>query len=172
MILNRRVKKKKFVFILFVYLNMDTRPEKRKAEDEEPTEASKRIQLEKTDDANSVKQENIDAVKVEEENGDAKESSEQKEDPSAEETPQEEPKVEVKTEEKADTKAEEKPVVKPEPPLETVVPFDRLIVLHLEATCDENPTNPAAVQVTKVCLFVFVLLFLLLIIDASLFFIY
>jgi inhibitor of KinA sporulation pathway (predicted exonuclease) len=35
------------------------------------------------------------------------------------------------------------------PPLVTNVPFDRLIVLHLEATCDENPTNPAAVQVTK-----------------------
>lgn len=34
-------------------------------------------------------------------------------------------------------------------PVETVIPFDRLIVLHLEATCDENPTNPAAVQVTK-----------------------
>jgi hypothetical protein len=33
--------------------------------------------------------------------------------------------------------------------VETIVPFDRLIVLHLEATCDENPTNPAAVQVTK-----------------------
>lgn len=150
---------------------MDTRPEKRKAEDEEPTEASKRIQLEKTDDAIPVKQENVDAVKMEEENGDAKESSEQKEEPSTEETPQEEPKVEVKTEEKADTKAEEKPVVKPEPPLETVVPFDRLIVLHLEATCDENPTNPAAVQVTKVCLFVFVfvLLLLLFIIDAFFF---
>lgn len=33
--------------------------------------------------------------------------------------------------------------------IETIVPFDRLVVLHLEATCDENPTNPAAVQVTK-----------------------
>ncbi|KAI8993661.1 hypothetical protein BDB01DRAFT_337455 [Pilobolus umbonatus] len=39
--------------------------------------------------------------------------------------------------------------IKEEPVLETIVPFDRLIVLHLEATCDENPTNPAAVQVTK-----------------------
>jgi hypothetical protein len=46
----------------------------------------------------------------------------------------------------------EEPEVKEEEeaaPLETVVPFDRLIILHLEATCDENPTNPAAVQVTK-----------------------
>ncbi|KAI8991753.1 hypothetical protein BDF20DRAFT_846228 [Mycotypha africana] len=34
-------------------------------------------------------------------------------------------------------------------PFTSVVPFDRLIILHLEATCDENPTNPAAVQVTK-----------------------
>lgn len=34
-------------------------------------------------------------------------------------------------------------------PVETIIPFDRLVVLHLEATCDENPTNPAAVQVTK-----------------------
>ncbi|KAI9262320.1 hypothetical protein BDA99DRAFT_547171 [Phascolomyces articulosus] len=32
----------------------------------------------------------------------------------------------------------------------SVVPFDRLIVLHVEATCDENLTNPAAIQVTKV----------------------
>lgn len=35
------------------------------------------------------------------------------------------------------------------PPADTIIPFDRLIVLHVEATCDENPTNPAAVQVTK-----------------------
>ncbi|KAI9498440.1 hypothetical protein BDB00DRAFT_800301 [Zychaea mexicana] len=31
----------------------------------------------------------------------------------------------------------------------SVVPFDRLIVFHVEATCDENLTNPAAIQVTK-----------------------
>ncbi|KAI7849621.1 hypothetical protein BDC45DRAFT_520023 [Circinella umbellata] len=31
----------------------------------------------------------------------------------------------------------------------SVVPFDRLIILHVEATCDENLTNPAAIQVTK-----------------------
>ncbi|KAI9312821.1 ribonuclease H-like domain-containing protein [Dichotomocladium elegans] len=31
----------------------------------------------------------------------------------------------------------------------SIIPFDRLIVLHLEATCDENLTNPAAIQVTK-----------------------
>ncbi|KAI7885726.1 hypothetical protein K492DRAFT_141290, partial [Lichtheimia hyalospora FSU 10163] len=31
----------------------------------------------------------------------------------------------------------------------SIIPFDRLIVLNVEATCDENPTNPAAVQVTK-----------------------
>ncbi|KAI8145632.1 ribonuclease H-like domain-containing protein [Fennellomyces sp. T-0311] len=31
----------------------------------------------------------------------------------------------------------------------SVVPFDCLIVLHVEATCDENLTNPAAIQVTK-----------------------
>ncbi|KAI9024350.1 hypothetical protein CLU79DRAFT_700432 [Phycomyces nitens] len=32
---------------------------------------------------------------------------------------------------------------------ETNVPFKRLIILNVEATCDENPTNPAAIQVTK-----------------------
>lgn len=32
------------------------------------------------------------------------------------------------------------------------IPYDRLIVLDFEATCDENQTNPAAVQVTKVSL--------------------
>lgn len=37
--------------------------------------------------------------------------------------------------------------------VETLVPFKRLVVLHVEVTCDENPTNPAAVQVTKVLLF-------------------
>ncbi|RUS26627.1 hypothetical protein BC938DRAFT_470507, partial [Jimgerdemannia flammicorona] len=31
-----------------------------------------------------------------------------------------------------------------------LIPYDRLIVLDFEATCDENQTNPAAVQVTKV----------------------
>ncbi|ORX60528.1 hypothetical protein DM01DRAFT_265442 [Hesseltinella vesiculosa] len=31
----------------------------------------------------------------------------------------------------------------------TMVPFQRLVVLHVEVTCDENPTNPAAVQVKK-----------------------
>ena len=38
---------------------------------------------------------------------------------------------------------------KQEPATSTNIPFDRLIFFHLEATCDENPTNPAAVQVTK-----------------------
>ncbi|KAL0086169.1 hypothetical protein F4703DRAFT_1736736 [Phycomyces blakesleeanus] len=32
---------------------------------------------------------------------------------------------------------------------ETSVPFKRLVILNVEATCDENQTNPAAVQVTK-----------------------
>lgn len=40
-------------------------------------------------------------------------------------------------------------VTKTESTISTNIPFDRLILLHLEATCDENPTNPAAVQVTK-----------------------
>lgn len=71
-------------------------------------------------------------------------------------TKNEEPKIKIETSEEEqpqqDTKAE--PVGTAEtaaasPPLVTNVPFDRLIVLHLEATCDENPTNPAAVQVTK-----------------------
>jgi len=32
----------------------------------------------------------------------------------------------------------------------TNIPYDRLIVLEFEATCDDNPNNPASVQVTKV----------------------
>lgn len=32
----------------------------------------------------------------------------------------------------------------------TNIPYDRLIVLEFEATCDDNPSNPASVQVTKV----------------------
>lgn len=31
----------------------------------------------------------------------------------------------------------------------TNIPYDRLIVLEFEATCDDNPSNPASVQVTK-----------------------
>ena len=50
------------------------------------------------------------------------------------------------TTEQSTTKTE---AAAPTAPLNTLVPFDRLILLHLEATCDENPTNPAAVQVTK-----------------------
>lgn len=53
--------------------------------------------------------------------------------------------IEPKTEPSVDVKTEAAPAA----PLDTLVPFDRLILLHLEATCDENPTNPAAVQVTK-----------------------
>lgn len=34
-------------------------------------------------------------------------------------------------------------------PRKAVVPFDRFIILNVEATCDFNPTNRAAVQVTK-----------------------
>ncbi|KAI9478069.1 MAG: ribonuclease H-like domain-containing protein [Benjaminiella poitrasii] len=70
--------------------------------------------------------------------------------PDSELKPEEE---QTKTEHDVDAKPEVKPEVKSEnkteTPLTTVVPFDRLIILHLEATCDENPTNPAAVQVTK-----------------------
>jgi hypothetical protein len=35
----------------------------------------------------------------------------------------------------------------------TNIPYDRLIVLEFEATCDDNPNNPASVQVTKVNFF-------------------
>ncbi|KAG0184457.1 hypothetical protein DFQ28_011093 [Apophysomyces sp. BC1034] len=54
----------------------------------------------------------------------------------------------VKVEEEAVQGTEPEPAVKPAP-LETNVPFKRLIILNVEATCDENPTNPASVQVTK-----------------------
>ncbi|KAG0738565.1 hypothetical protein G6F57_003357 [Rhizopus arrhizus] len=56
----------------------------------------------------------------------------------------------IEKEDKAEPK-EESSVIKQNspPPVDTLIPFDRLIVLHVEATCDENTTNPAAVQVTK-----------------------
>lgn len=41
---------------------------------------------------------------------------------------------------------EEKEFSRKEP---TNIPYDRLIVLEFEATCDDNPSNPASVQVTK-----------------------
>lgn len=34
--------------------------------------------------------------------------------------------------------------------VETIVPYQCLVLINVEVTCDENPTNPAAVQVTKV----------------------
>lgn len=34
--------------------------------------------------------------------------------------------------------------------VETHIPYQCLVVLNVEVTCDENPTNPAAAQVTKV----------------------
>lgn len=49
----------------------------------------------------------------------------------------------------ASTKAEV--TVKPQPPVDTVIPFDRLIVLNVAATCDDNTsTPPGALHVTKV----------------------
>ncbi|CAO3589528.1 unnamed protein product [Absidia cylindrospora] len=33
--------------------------------------------------------------------------------------------------------------------VDTLVPYQRLVLVNVEVTCDENPTNPAAVQVTK-----------------------
>ena len=46
-----------------------------------------------------------------------------------------------------DKEVEEKEFSRQEP---THIPYDRLIVLEFEATCDDNPNNPASVQVTKV----------------------
>jgi hypothetical protein len=34
--------------------------------------------------------------------------------------------------------------------VETIVPYPYLVLINMEVTCDENPTNPAAVQVSKV----------------------
>ncbi|KAI8142315.1 ribonuclease H-like domain-containing protein [Fennellomyces sp. T-0311] len=47
--------------------------------------------------------------------------------------------------------APEEPAAKPttKRAVETVVPFNRLIVLNVAATCDENNGNPSSVQVTK-----------------------
>lgn len=33
---------------------------------------------------------------------------------------------------------------------DTHIPYQCLVMLNVEVTCDENPSNPAAVQVTKV----------------------
>lgn len=110
------------------------RPEKRKAEDDVNEEPYKRPLLEETLESETFyeTEENLSSqVKVEE-----------YEPTSFEQEP---------THEEEEEEAYEPTPLKEEPavPLETVVPFDRLIILHLEATCDENPTNPAAVQVTK-----------------------
>lgn len=112
------------------------RPEKRKAEEEDYEESSKRPFIEEPSESkdqyetNVVKEEEYEPISF---TADPKEDSEEE-------------KVKKEEEEEYEPKTikEETPV-----PLETVVPFDRLIILHLEATCDENPTNPAAVQVTK-----------------------
>ncbi|KAG2185128.1 hypothetical protein INT44_001918 [Umbelopsis vinacea] len=51
------------------------------------------------------------------------------------------------TEESKDDKEEEQEEFSRKEP--TNIPYDRLIVLEFEATCDDNPSNPASVQVTK-----------------------
>ncbi|KAG2230190.1 hypothetical protein BDF21DRAFT_383649 [Thamnidium elegans] len=112
------------------------RPEKRKAEEEDYEESSKRPFIEdpseskEYNDTNVVKGEEYEPISF---TADPKEDNE-----------------EEKMEKEEEEEYEPKPIKEETPvPLETVVPFDRLIILHLEATCDENPTNPAAVQVTK-----------------------
>lgn len=115
---------------------MDTipRPEKRKAEDDVNEEPHKRpLKEESTEYALSHEPEEAQtSVKIEEYEPTSYEQEPLHQDEEEEEAYE-------------PTPIKEEPVV----PLETVVPFDRLIVLHLEATCDENPTNPAAIQVTK-----------------------
>lgn len=120
-----------------------SRPEKRKAEEEDYEESSKKPFIEDSSaldqfyEANNI---SLD-VKAEEEYVPVSYSIDSKGDDETEQ--KEERDLREETEEYEPVK-EETPA-----PLETVVPFDRLIILHLEATCDENPTNPAAVQVTK-----------------------
>ncbi|KAI8073042.1 hypothetical protein BC940DRAFT_290407 [Gongronella butleri] len=45
----------------------------------------------------------------------------------------------------------EQPEAAPEaaPVQSTALPYSRLVLINAEVTCDENPTNPAAIQVTK-----------------------
>lgn len=117
------------------------RPEKRKAEEEDYEEPSKRPFIQEPSEENESYEANepYGGIVLKEEyepisfTADPKENTEEED-------------MEREKEEEYDPKPikEETPL-----PLETVVPFDRLIILHLEATCDENPTNPAAVQVTK-----------------------
>lgn len=104
------------------------RPEKRKAEDEVDEEPHKRLVTEEVTTTQESAVEEYEPVSFKTEEKEIKKEEEEEEEEAYEPTP-----------------LKEEPIV----PLETMVPFDRLIVLHLEATCDENPTNPAAVQVTK-----------------------
>lgn len=108
---------------------------KRKAEEDLYEDvAYKKIQLENTNNEKEEEKEADNGVK------------EQKEEPKHDAV--------AKPEEETDTTKEEPTAAaatkrKSPPPADTIIPFDYLIVLHVEATCDENPTNPAAVQVTK-----------------------
>ena len=118
-----------------------TRPEKRKIEDSDEEEvSSKRSHL--ITEEPSIKEElpvseqTTDSVQVKVEPQEAEDDYEAYEPLTFEE--------ETLLEAAATTTQ-----IEPPAPVDTVVPFDRLVVLHLEATCDENPTNPAAVQVTK-----------------------
>ncbi|KAF7722456.1 hypothetical protein EC973_003121 [Apophysomyces ossiformis] len=122
---------------------------KRKADELEendvPQESKKQL-LEET-----KIEDNKPDVPVKIENEEPKSSSHaaaDKEEPVKEETKLELDHTSVKVKVENTQEEESGPSVKPIP-LETNVPFKRLIILNVEATCDENPTNPASVQVTK-----------------------
>jgi hypothetical protein len=126
-----------------------TRPEKRKNDDNEYEGPSKRLNLEN---------DFIEVPKTTAEDEEYEPTSFTEEQPDSQEIKQE-IKHEIEQEEEEEeyeptafVKEEPEPsrsVLENNTTIETIVPFDRLVVLHLEATCDENPTNPAAVQVTK-----------------------
>lgn len=148
---------------------MDPRMEvdrKRKAEDEEQQyqeeTPSKRLLLdtdfisnESVENAAELKKENIEPQNAEEPYYDAITESKEETAQTPVDPIEDDQKDPDSTKENDDTESTtEQSAIKteaaaPTAPLDTLVPFDRLILLHLEATCDENPTNPAAVQVTK-----------------------
>lgn len=120
---------------------LDQEEKQQQVEEHTNAEHENDTYYEASDDANNTVQKE---PKVEEYdptaavvNNEQEDKQQEEYDPTSSIKQEQEAKVEVKGEEVAAI------------PLETVVPYDRLIIIHVEATCDENPMNPAAVQVTK-----------------------
>ncbi|KAI9269007.1 hypothetical protein BDA99DRAFT_557780 [Phascolomyces articulosus] len=100
----------------------------------------------------------LPAVSVEG-NNEEKENSEQQQN-DAEQQPEQQESMEPQPQSTEEAKEQQAAPVVPvttattattttKPAVDSVVPFNRLIVLNVSATCDENIANPSAVQVTK-----------------------